>query len=154
MPMLMRFSQTGISNFFLKKDTGSNITGKLEQTRGKCTNRAARRCLLVVFKLYSTMDCVPTYTHLPSVLFIFCFEVVDDVCKTAQDAGEKVTQGVTSQVTSWGKSFSQSEEKKNVSTWIILPWSSSGNSSADIYILFVLSLSPESAYYITGWYVS
>ncbi|KAJ7324333.1 hypothetical protein JRQ81_017353 [Phrynocephalus forsythii] len=43
-------------------------------------------------------------------------KVVDDVCQSAQDAGEKVTQDITSQVTSWGKCFGQSEEKKNVST--------------------------------------
>ncbi|XP_061491002.1 adipogenesis regulatory factor [Rhineura floridana] len=43
-------------------------------------------------------------------------KVVDDVCKTAQDAGEKATQNITGQVNAWGKSFGQSEEKKNVST--------------------------------------
>ncbi|XP_062987714.1 adipogenesis regulatory factor-like [Elgaria multicarinata webbii] len=43
-------------------------------------------------------------------------KVVDDVCKTAQDTGEKATQGLTTQVNAWGKSFGQSEEKKNVST--------------------------------------
>ncbi|XP_053161230.1 adipogenesis regulatory factor-like [Hemicordylus capensis] len=43
-------------------------------------------------------------------------KVLDDVCKTTQDAGEKAVQNVTSQVSAWGKSFGQSEEKKNAST--------------------------------------
>ncbi|XP_066478505.1 adipogenesis regulatory factor-like [Tiliqua scincoides] len=43
-------------------------------------------------------------------------KALDDVCKNAQDAGEKAVQSVTTQMTAWGKSFGQSEEKKNVSS--------------------------------------
>ncbi|XP_042312040.1 adipogenesis regulatory factor [Sceloporus undulatus] len=41
-------------------------------------------------------------------------KVVDEVCRGAQDAGEKATQCVTNQINTFGKSFGQSEEKKNV----------------------------------------
>ncbi|XP_054839279.1 adipogenesis regulatory factor [Eublepharis macularius] len=38
-------------------------------------------------------------------------KALGDACKCAQDAGEKAVQNVTNQVTTWGKSFGQSEEK-------------------------------------------
>ncbi|XP_063162356.1 adipogenesis regulatory factor [Candoia aspera] len=43
-------------------------------------------------------------------------KAIDTTCKTTQDTGEKAIQNVTSQITAWGKSFGESEEKKNASS--------------------------------------